>query len=94
MARKTVIKLLLSRWGILSIDMQRAMQDDQKTYDGTGEGTYGDNQPDVIDAAHVEDPFLQAGETPPELPAPEKNVLPEAPIQEAEEPEELDITMM
>ena len=33
MALKTVIKLLLSKWGILSVDMQRAIQDDQKVYD-------------------------------------------------------------
>ena len=30
MALKTVIKLLLSKWGILSVDMQRAIQEDQK----------------------------------------------------------------
>lgn len=41
MARKTVLKLLLSRWGVLSIDMQRAIQDDQKVFDG--EGKYSDN---------------------------------------------------
>lgn len=53
MALKTVIKLLLSRWGILSVDMQRAIQDDQKTYDEEGSESYGDNKPDepeVIDA--------------------------------------------
>lgn len=50
MALKTVIKLLLSKWGILSVDMQRAIQDDQKVYDAEGNGTYGDNQPDVIEA--------------------------------------------
>ena len=50
MALKTVIKLLLSKWGILSVDMQRAIQDDQKVYDEDGNGAYGDNQPDVIEA--------------------------------------------
>lgn len=50
MALKTVIKLLLSKWGILSVDMQRAIQDDQKVYDEEGNGTYGDNQPDIIEA--------------------------------------------
>lgn len=54
MALKTVIKLLLSKWGILSVDMQRAIQDDQKTFDGDGDGSYGDNKPDVIEA---QDPF-------------------------------------
>lgn len=50
MALKTVIKLLLSKWGILSVDMQRAIQDDQKVYDEEGNGGYGDNQPDAIEA--------------------------------------------
>lgn len=54
MALKTVIKLLLNKWGILSIDMQRAIEDDQKTYDEAGNGSYGDNQPDVVPA---QDPF-------------------------------------
>lgn len=50
MALKTVIKLLLSKWGILSIDMQRAIQDDQKVYDESGNETYGDNKPDMVEA--------------------------------------------
>ena len=50
MARKTVLKLLLSRWGILSIDMQRAIVDDQKVFDGHGNESYLDNQP-IIEAA-------------------------------------------
>ena len=50
MALKTVIKLLLSKWGILSVDMQRAIQDDQKIYDEDGNETYGDNQPDIVEA--------------------------------------------
>lgn len=54
MAKKTVIKLLLSKWGILSVEMQRAITDDQKTFDEDGNGEYGDNQPDAIEA---EDPF-------------------------------------
>ena len=54
MALKTVIKMLLSKWGILSMDMQRAIQEDQKVYDEDGEGSYGDNQPDIVEA---QDPF-------------------------------------
>ncbi len=53
MALKTVIKLLLSKWGILSVDMQRAIQDDQKIYDDKGNGEYSDNQPDRIEAENV-----------------------------------------
>ena len=53
MAKKTVLKLLLSRWGVLSIDMQRAIQDDQKVYSDDGSESYADNpensKPDAID---------------------------------------------
>lgn len=55
MALKTVIKLLLSKWGILSVDMQRAIQDDQKVYDESGNGDYSDNQLDLIEAKNVFD---------------------------------------
>lgn len=55
MAKKTVIKMMLSKWGILSVEMQKAIVDDQKDFDENGEGEYGDNQPDVISA---EDPFI------------------------------------
>lgn len=60
MALKTVIKLLLSKWGILSVDMQRAIQDDQKVYDEDGNGRYGDNQPDIVEA---QDAFLLNGQS-------------------------------
>ena len=43
MAKKTVLKLLLSKWGILSIDMQRAIADDQRVYDESGNSNYSDN---------------------------------------------------
>lgn len=46
MAKKTVLKLLLSRWGMLSIKLQKALQDDQKTFNADGTACYGDNQPD------------------------------------------------
>lgn len=55
MAKKTVIKMMLSKWGILSVEMQKAIVDDQKDFDENGEGEYGDNQLDVIAA---EDPFI------------------------------------
>ena len=54
MALKTVIKMLLSKWGMLSVDMQRAIQDDQKVYGEDGDGSYGDNQPDIVES---QDPF-------------------------------------
>lgn len=64
MALKTVIKLLLSKWGILSVDMQRAIQDDQKTYDEEGNGTYGDNKPDTVPELEAQDPFEVVEEEP------------------------------
>lgn len=60
MAKKTVIKLLLSKWGVLSVEMQKAITDDQKVFDENGEGSYGDNQPDAIEA---HDPFAQIEQT-------------------------------
>ena len=43
MAQKTVIKRLLSQWGILSVEMQTAMKEDQKVYSGDGSWAYADN---------------------------------------------------
>lgn len=59
MGKKTVIKLLLSKWGILSVEMQKAIIEDQKTFDENGNSSYGDNQPDVIEA---KDPFAKIEE--------------------------------
>lgn len=61
MALKTVIKLLLSKWGILSIEMQKAIEEDQMTYDADGNGTYGDNDTDLtpVDAVN---PFAKSAE--------------------------------
>jgi len=45
MAKKTVLKNSLSKWGPLSTDMQRAVVDDQKVYDDLeAEGSYEDNE--------------------------------------------------
>lgn len=83
MALKTVIKQLLSKWGILSIEMQKAITDDQKTFDEYGNESYGDNQPDAIEA---EDPFAQIEQQPNEQPEIDNSQTAE------EEPEEIDIT--
>ena len=107
MARKTVLKQLLSRWGILSIDVQRAIQDDQKVYDASGESSYADSQGEFIAA---EDPFAAEGrvveEAPEgaaveETPQPDKSPATETapddtpkPADEDGEPEEVDITKL
>ena len=82
MAKKTVIKLLLSRWGILSIDMQKAITDDQKVFDKAGNESYGDNE--IIDVPAT-DPFSAADGQ--ELEEAEE----EAEEEPEEEPEEIDI---
>lgn len=59
MSKKTVLKLLLSKWGVLSIEMQRAIQDDQKVFSDDGNGTYDDNQNNE-DHPEAKDPFEPA----------------------------------
>lgn len=50
MAQKSVLKTLLSRWGILSIDMQRAIKTDQAIVNTNLEvESYPDNQPDTTE---------------------------------------------
>lgn len=45
MAKKTVLKNLLSRWGVLSVEMQKAIETDQSATDGDGID-YPDNKPE------------------------------------------------
>lgn len=59
MAKKTVIKLLLSKWGALSIEMQKAIADDQKVYNEGGEGEYSDNKQEQ---EAIIDPFTETKE--------------------------------
>lgn len=47
MGIKTVIKLLLSKWGILSTEIQKAISEDQKIYDNTGQVYYEDNPANI-----------------------------------------------
>ena len=55
MALKTVIKMLLSKWGILSVEMQTAIQADQAIVRGEGDYEYPDNDdPNTIDAEVTE----------------------------------------
>lgn len=44
MAKKTVIKLLISKYAPMSIELQKALESDQAVFDVNGEGTYVDNQ--------------------------------------------------
>lgn len=44
MAKKTVVKLLLSKWGMLSTEMQRAIENDSAVIDEAGNKSYADNE--------------------------------------------------
>lgn len=50
MAEKTLIKHLLSKWGILSTELIAAMDADMAVINEDGTKDYVDNQPDVIEA--------------------------------------------
>ena len=43
MAEKTVLKRLLSKFGMLSVEMQTAIESDQKVFDADGNAEYEDN---------------------------------------------------
>lgn len=46
MAQKTVLKQLISKWGIMSTELQTAIQADQAIVNGDGTYDYIDNKPD------------------------------------------------
>jgi len=49
MAYKTMLRQLISKWGIMSIDMVSAMDADMAVINEDGTKDYVDNEPDVID---------------------------------------------
>lgn len=55
MAYKTMLRQLISKWGIMSIDMQSAIDADMAVIKEDGTKEYVDNVPDVIDAQTVEE---------------------------------------
>ena len=65
MAYKTMLRQLISKWGIMSIDMVSAMDADMAVINEDGTKVYVDNEPDVID---MEQPIEAEPETPAEAP--------------------------
>jgi recombination protein RecT len=53
MAKKTVLKNTIAKWGIMSIEMQTAHIADQSTQDKEGNYNYPDNEPIDIEAAEA-----------------------------------------
>ena len=54
MAMKTLLRHLISRWGIMSIELQQAMDGDMAVINEDGTKTYVDNEPDVIEMEQQE----------------------------------------
>lgn len=61
MAYKTMLRQLISKWGIMSIDMASAIDADMAVINEDGTKDYVDNDPDVID---MEQPSEAAPEAP------------------------------
>lgn len=56
MAIKTMLRQLISKWGIMSIDMQTAYESDMAMIDEKGKPVYVDNDPDEIPEQSMPDP--------------------------------------
>ena len=56
MAYKTMLRQLISKWGIMSIDLQSAIDADMAVINEDGTKDYVDNEPDVIDMEVIEQP--------------------------------------
>lgn len=68
MAYKTMLRQLISKWGIMSIDMVSAMDADMAVINEDGSKDYVENEPDVIDMEPIEEeptkePEMPSGET-------------------------------
>lgn len=49
MAKKTLIRELIGKWGIMSVEMQRAYQNDMAVIDDEGNPKYIDNSDSIVD---------------------------------------------
>lgn len=66
MAYKTMLRQLISKWGIMSIEMQSAIDADMAVINEDGTKTYVDNEPDIIDAEVVSETVAQEETTEPQ----------------------------
>lgn len=60
MAYKTMLRQLISKWGIMSIDMASAIDADMAIINEDGTKDYVDNDPDVIDMEQPTEPVQEA----------------------------------
>lgn len=54
MAKKTLIRQLISKWGIMSVEMTRAFENDMAVIDESGKAHYVDNQQDTEEIVEAE----------------------------------------
>lgn len=65
MAFKTMLRQLISKWGLMSIDFQTAITNDMAVITEQGQPQFVDNQEDIIDATPIEQPEV-TNPTPPQ----------------------------
>lgn len=98
MAYKTMLRQLISKWGVMSIDLQKAFEGDMATLDAEGHPTYVENDNDEYveaTATEMNEPEAQAPQAEPQdtqntqnsvqdpQPAPAENPQPEMNAAEA-----------
>lgn len=67
MAYKTMLRQLISKWGVMSIDLQKAFEGDMATLDAEGHPTYVENDNDEYveaTATEMNEPEAQAPQAP------------------------------
>lgn len=80
MAFKTMLRQLISKWGIMSVDMQEAYTKDMSTIDENGNYEYVENSEDITGPIVIEQP---------EEKKTEETAIEETPVQQTTEPEEI-----
>lgn len=64
MAYKTMLRQLISKWGIMSIEMMSALDADMAVINEDGTKNYVENEPDVIDMEPVEESQAEPAQEP------------------------------
>ena len=64
MAYKTMLRQLISKWGIMSIDMQTAMESDMAEINEQGAPVYVDNEPEAIAPTEKPEPKQEPQKAP------------------------------
>lgn len=75
MAYKTMLRQLISKWGVMSIELQTAFENDMTFTDGAGNKSYVESDSDIIDMEPVEEPQPNEQAEQPEDTAPENRPL-------------------